>query len=94
MSIVDEIRSERNRRLDEDKKDKLLQALKQRLIYDSRAIIAGGSHFPNPKWDFNGRIEIPYSMRPAVKEFLESNGFYVRDYINSFGVNYGLEVYI
>lgn len=95
MSIIDDIKKARQNSLSEENKKKLLTVLKERLTRDECAIIGCGSHFPNPKWKFDmWGIEVPYSERAAVKDFLKNEGFYCRDYINGFGVNYGLEVFV
>lgn len=94
MSVIDNIKKARLNSLSEEHKKKLLEKLEKELTYNEQVIIGCGSHFQNPKWDFGRWFECPYSERAAVTDFLRKEGFHVRDYINSFGVNYGIEISI
>lgn len=95
MTTIEEIKKARQNLLTDEQKSKLLEIISKILINNDHVIIASGSHFPNPKWCLEMRyLEVPYSKRAAVKDFLNNKGFYCKDYINGFGVNYGLEVRI
>ena len=94
MNIVDKIKQARLNNLSEEHKERLLKELEKRLEYQEYVVIGCGSHFQNPKWEFEPGLECPYSDKAAVTDFLRKEGFHVRDYINSFGVNYGIEVSI
>lgn len=94
MSIVDKIKQARLDNLSDEHKKKLLEKLEKKLAYEEYVVIGCGSHFQNPKWEFEPGLECPYSDKAAVTDFLRKEGFHVRDYINGFGVNYGIEVSI
>lgn len=95
MTTIEEIKKARQSLLTDEQKSKLLEIISKRLINDDSVIIASGSHFQNPKWRLEmWDLEVPYPKRAAVKDFLNNEGFYCKDYINGFGVNYGLEIRI
>lgn len=95
MTAIEKIKEARQALLTDEQKSKLLEILSERLVNANSVVIACGSHFPNPKWRLEKwDLEAPYSKRAAIKDFLKNEGFYCRDYINGFGVNYGLEVFV
>ena len=96
MNIIEEIKKERIDSLDENIKKQLLNNIRAQLKVKEVALIRGGKHFRDSKWclELNKRTEAPYKFHAAIAEYLESLGFRTSRYINGYGVDYGMNVYI
>lgn len=96
MNIIEEIKKERIDSLDENLKKQLLNNIKAQLNEKEVALIRGGKHFRDQKWclELNKRTEAPYKFHAAIAEYLESLGFRTSRYINGYGVDFGMNVYI
>lgn len=102
MSIIEDIKQARMNLLTIEQKKRILANIKAQLLKKDYALVKGAAHYG--KWDFPDKeremrgfaCEAPYSMHPAISEYLHSLGFHTRrHYIGSVRVtDYAMEVFI
>lgn len=95
-SIIDEIKQARQNLLTDEQKQGLLAFVKHELTQKSFAQIDGARHYCDQVWkkDSRGYYRAPFDKHAAIDDYLRSLGFYTCRYINGFGVDNGMKVYI
>ncbi len=102
--MTNEIKQARAQMLTEEQKNFIQKFLKHGLIRKDFVIIEGARHFSthgSDKWilrdepDHNFmQCRAPYHCHPAISDWLRSLGFHTARYVNHFGVDYGMKVWL